>query len=72
MWNTLILKWKHFSFRFKSNKTKFTEIYSTEGFTGKQHPPSGIGSSPEQTAVIRQALPKLFIDYKILSMVDVP
>ncbi len=72
MWDALISKWKHFSFRFKSNKTKFTEIYAKEGFTGKQYPASGIGSSSEQTVVIRQMLPKLFIDYKILSMVDVP
>jgi len=72
MFSALISKWKHFSYRFKSNKTKFTEIYASEGFTGRQYPSSGIGSSLEQTAVIRQELPKLLVDYKIRSLVDVP
>ncbi|PKN38356.1 MAG: hypothetical protein CVU62_05750 [Deltaproteobacteria bacterium HGW-Deltaproteobacteria-2] len=72
MFYALILKWKHFSYRLKSNKAKFTEIYATGGFTGKRHPSSGIGSSLEQTAVIRQEIAKLLVDYKIRSLVDVP
>lgn len=68
----LISKWRHFSYRLKSNKTKFTEIYAMDGFTGKQYPLSGIGSSLEQTAVIRRELTKLFVDFKIRSIADVP
>lgn len=70
--NNIISKFKHFSYRLKSNKTKFTEIYSQKGFAGDSYPASGIGSTLEQTKIIRQRLPLIFREYDISSFVDVP
>jgi hypothetical protein len=65
-------KWKHFSYRLKSNRTKFTETYNKKGFTGEAYPASGIGSSPESTERIREQLPQLLVEYKIHTIVDAP
>ena len=56
----------------QSNKTKFTEIYERNGFTGASYPSSGIGSSLDQTIKLREELPKLFSEYNIHSIVDAP
>lgn len=66
----LIDKWKHFSYRIKSRKQKFTEIYKKCGFSGEEFPMSGIGSSLDQTEQLRQRLPLLFGEYGITSFVD--
>lgn len=68
----LISKWNHFSYRIKSNKKKFTEIYDKSGFTGHGCPLSGIGSSLEQTGRVRERLPLLLTEYGIRSLVDAP
>jgi len=65
-------KLKHFSYRLKSNKRKFKEIYNGNGFTGAAYPSSGIGSSLKQTEQLRQKLPLLFTKYKIKTIVDAP
>ena len=72
MLSNIISKWKHFSYRLKSNRTKFTEIYNQKGFTGEAYPSSGIGSSLEQTERIREQLPQLLIEYRIHTIVDAP
>jgi 2-polyprenyl-3-methyl-5-hydroxy-6-metoxy-1,4-benzoquinol methylase len=72
MRSNIISKWKHFSYRLKSNKTKFTEIYNQKGFTGETYPSSGIGSSLKQTERIREQLPQLLIEYRIHTIVDAP
>jgi len=66
----LMSKWEHFSYRIKSRKKVFTDIYNKNGFSGKEHPISGIGSSIEQTKIICNILPNLFIKYNILSIID--
>lgn len=68
----LMSTWKHFSYRIKSRKKIFTDIYNNNGFSGKEHPMSGIGSSIEQTKIIRDILPNLFKKYNILSIIDAP
>lgn len=68
----IISKWKHFSFRIRSRKSIFTEIYDRGGFGGKDVPPSGIGSSLEQTERIRQALSSIIEKFAITSLVDAP
>src|SRR6266567_2588162 len=65
-------KWKHFSYRLKSRKQKFSKIYENYGFSGEGFPMSGIGSSLPQTEQIRQKLPFLFNEYGIGSFVDAP
>lgn len=72
MFDELLSKWKHFSFRLKSNKVKFTQIYNDKGFTGEEFPASGIGSSLEQTETIRRQLPKVLNQYGIHNLVDAP
>jgi hypothetical protein len=68
----LVAKWKHFSYRIKSRKQKFTEIYEKCGFSGEEFPMSGIGSSLDQTEQLRRRLPLLFSEYGITSLVDAP
>lgn len=52
-------------------KDVFTDIYRQNGWKGDQSV-SGQGSGLEQTAVIRQELPKLFSRLKTRSVLDIP
>lgn len=72
MFDGLKSKWNHFSFRLKSNKDKFTEIYQQNGFTGDKYPASGIGASLKQTEIIRKQLPQIFKNLGIITVIDAP
>jgi hypothetical protein len=67
-----IAKWLHFSYRIKTNRKKFTEIYDHVGFSGVGYPPSGIGSTLEATEIIREWLPLFLKDYGVRSFIDAP
>lgn len=69
---TVKAKWKHFSYRLKTRKEIFTEIYDRGGFTGNSFPKSGAGSTLEQTVTVREQLASLFKEYNIKSIIDAP
>lgn len=52
-------------------KSKFTKVYEDNIFGGEESR-SGEGSNLEQTRVIREELPKLLADLKIMTMLDAP
>lgn len=60
------------SYRFKNRKTKFSEIYKSNGFGGEDVPLSGTGSTLLQTEVIRIEILKLIKKYDIKSIIDAP
>lgn len=57
--------------RSKSTKDIFTNIYNSNTWSGKDSI-SGVGSDFEQTKVVIEELPKLFNDYKISILLDIP
>ena len=54
-----------------SVKETFRQIHRSNHWSGNQSV-SGIGSDPEQTRTIQEALPKVFEQYDIKSMLDLP
>jgi len=62
----------HASFRIKSRKSKFNRIYKSGGFGGENAPLSGIGSTIDNTSIIRNLLPNLIIKYDAKSIIDAP
>lgn len=62
----------HLSYRFKSRKRKFTNIYKTGGFSGDKYPLSGIGSSIEETHTIRLEIPKIIEEVNVQILLDAP
>lgn len=59
--------------KFKNYDAKniFTEIYSTN-FWGDQESKSGTGSNSEQTKVLVEELPRIFNEYNVTSVLDIP
>lgn len=55
----------------RSSKRKFTEIYRNN-FWGNPESRSGSGSDLEQTTTIRNELPRVFEQYQIKSLADIP
>jgi hypothetical protein len=49
----------------------FTEIYSQNGFGGDESV-SGLGSSISQTQIVIAELPKLFIEFNVETVLDIP
>lgn len=62
----------HLSYRFKSRKRKFSNIYKAGGFSGDRYPLSGIGSSIEETQTIRRELPKIIEKLNAHTLLDAP
>jgi len=57
-------------YRLLSSEKVFTEIYKKNRWKGISQ--SGIGSSLEETEIIRKKLPKLFLELKVKSLLDIP
>ena len=70
--NVVKAKIKHASYRFRSRKKNFKKIYKEGGFSGKELPLSGAGSTLEQTIKIRDILPKLFHELNVKTLLDSP
>jgi len=72
IFNKIGQRYTHMSYRFKSRKTKFSEIYNSNGFGGWDVPLSGTGSTLLQTEVLRIEILKLIKKYDIKSIIDAP
>jgi SAM-dependent methyltransferase len=65
-------KIKHASYRLRSRKEKFKKIYEEGGFSGKELPLSGAGSTLEQTKRLRDMIPEVLKGLKAKSLLDAP
>jgi hypothetical protein len=64
---------KHGQLNVNHHKTVFTDIYKTKRWGGSQADSvSGPGSDVRQTAVITNALPIIFCDFDISTLLDIP
>lgn len=64
-------KVQHFLYRFKPYRAKFRDYYRDNGWRNAESV-SGPGSTLKATQIIRQELPRLFDEFKIRTVLDIP
>jgi hypothetical protein len=69
---TFEAKIRHASYRLRSRKQNFNKIFKEGGFSGKELPLSGAGSTLEQTKRLREMIPDLLKDLEAKSLLDAP
>ena len=69
---TLKSKIEHASYRVRGRRKNFAKIYKEGGFSGRNFPLSGAGSTLEQTEKVRQAIPDILRELNAHSLFDAP
>lgn len=70
--NALKAKLEHAGYRVQGRRRNFAKVYKQGGFSGREFPSSGAGSTLEQTRRIREAIPKLLKELMAESLIDAP
>jgi len=70
--SALKVRAEHASYRVRGRKCNFEKIYKEGGFSGREYPASGVGSTLEQTRRIRESIPAIIKALEAKVLLDAP